>query len=370
MNTLWARVTTFVSQNRIAFIAGSAGLLMLASGLVIAASYATRTQLAGCVGCAPSPSPTASLATLPSPSPTPVLKPRLLDGVPVAPELANRRPLGVIIENHPEARPQRGLARANVVYEAIAEGGITRFLALYGNPQDAVEVGPVRSVRTYFLEYAREYDALLAHVGGNVEALDSIKSKGGVGDLDQFSVGSAAFSRKPRNGVALEHTMFSSTELLWTVAQNRGLSATSDFAPWLFAEPLPVGTDAGLSINYSTPTYKVSWRYQPATNTYARELAGSAHVDDDGTPIVATTVLVPVVTRQAVKDRYEGSIFRFDLRSGGSAWMLKNGQTQQVRWIYSNGRTRFTDAAGTELAITAGVTWVSVVHPETVVTAL
>ena len=81
------------------------------------------------------------------------LYPAVLDGVMTDQESANRHPLGIIIENHPDARPQSGLDKASIVYEAIAEGGITRFLAIYGTYQ-AEKIGPVRSARTYYIDWA------------------------------------------------------------------------------------------------------------------------------------------------------------------------------------------------------------------------
>src|SRR5436190_5928782 len=105
------------------------------------------------------------------------------------------RPLGVMIENHKESRPQSGLSFADVVYEAVAEGGITRFLGMY-YCQDALIVGPVRSARTYFVDFVSEYSEypLYAHVGGAnaagpADALGQIAGYGwnGYNDLNQFS---------------------------------------------------------------------------------------------------------------------------------------------------------------------------------------
>src|SRR3989339_1542901 len=77
-----------------------------------------------------------------------------------------QRPLGIMVENHKEARPQSGLSSADVIYEVVAEGGITRFMAIFYCNLSDVQVGPVRSARTYFLDWLGEYDALYAHVGG------------------------------------------------------------------------------------------------------------------------------------------------------------------------------------------------------------
>ena len=149
-----------------------------------------------------------------------------------------RRPLAIMIENHTEARPQSGVSSADVVYEAVAEGGITRFLALFYC--DAIDrdttVGPVRSARTYYLDWASEYgeNPLYVHVGGaNVpgpaNALGQIQEYGWGGrngnDLNQFSIGFPTFWRDyERLGrtVATEHTMYSTTEKLWAEAKKRG----------------------------------------------------------------------------------------------------------------------------------------------------
>ena len=130
-----------------------------------------------------------------------------------------RRPLGVAIENHLEARPQSGLSKADVVYEAVAEGGITRFLALF-YCQDAKPIGPVRSARIYFLKLLQGYgnNPLYAHVGGAntpgpADALGEIRDLGwdGYNDMNQFAVPFPYYYRDYERlpDRATEHTMYS-----------------------------------------------------------------------------------------------------------------------------------------------------------------
>jgi len=166
------------------------------------------------------------------------------------------RPLGIMIENHEESRPQSGLSNADIVYEAVAEGGITRFLAVF-YCQDAEVIGPVRSARTYFLDFISEYGdyPLYVHVGGAntsgpADALSQIREYGwqNYNDLNQFSIGFPVFYRDyDRLGrtVATEHTMYSSTTRLWDYAKKerkltnvdeKGDEWDEDFEPYKFKE--------------------------------------------------------------------------------------------------------------------------------------
>ncbi|MBU1130407.1 DUF3048 domain-containing protein, partial [Patescibacteria group bacterium] len=191
-----------------------------------------------------------------------------------------RRPLTVVIENHADSRPQSGLQNADVIYEAVAEGGITRFLAIYycnavRGASSKYDLGPVRSARTYFLDLASEYSdyPLHAHVGGancsapkdpttgrqagpcttqkEAQAIEQIASygwnnKGSWSDLSQFSLSYKVCRReKERTGElrSAEHTMYCSSEALWSVAEERGLtnltemnknSWDEDFDEWKF----------------------------------------------------------------------------------------------------------------------------------------
>jgi hypothetical protein len=129
-------------------------------------------------------------ARVAAPKPTTVASP--LSGVQVSPDLAKRPVTGIMIENSPDARPQSGLQDAGVVYEAIAEGGITRFLALFQDSRPQY-IGPVRSLRPYYIDFGWPYQAAIAHVGGSPDALTQIRS-GSYRDLDQF-FNSGTYSR-------------------------------------------------------------------------------------------------------------------------------------------------------------------------------
>src|SRR5882724_2850046 len=164
------------------------------------------------------------------------------------------RPLGVMIENHFDARPQSGINAADVTYEAVAEGGITRTLNVF-YCQDAGIVGPVRSARTYFLDYISEYAnyPLYAHVGGAntpgpANALGQINDYGwgNFNDLNQFAIGFPVYYRdETRLGheAATEHTMYSVSSKLWAVGKSRGITTAakgtqwnSNFVPYKFAD--------------------------------------------------------------------------------------------------------------------------------------
>src|SRR3990167_733002 len=213
-----------------------------------------------------------------TPKPTTTANP--LDGTQAEQETANRHPLAVIIENHSQARPQIGLDKASIVYEAISEGGITRFMAIYG-PKDAEKVGPVRSMRTYFLDWAWEYNAFLAHVGGNIDALDRIPMENAL-DLDQFALDDKAYWRELEAGKAIEHTMYTNTVKLYEIAKSKGWDMNGDFTAFNFLDPkkfIVSSLPQSITIDFSSYSYKVNYQFDPINNNYPRTLSDSPHKD-------------------------------------------------------------------------------------------
>jgi hypothetical protein len=307
-----------------------------------------------------------------TPTPTPKTVAALLDGTQVASGAENVHPLAVMIENHPDARPQSGLAQASLVYEAIAEGGITRFMAVFRDPRQAVKVGPVRSARTYYVDFATELNAFYAHVGGNMDALDQIRNTG-VLDLDQFSLGTAAYHREPQAGLALEHTMYSSTELLWNYATSQNKwSQTGNFSPWIFQtdgakDKRP--TTESVHINFSSADFKVDWNYDPTTNFYTRTMAGQVHKDaSTGAAITAKNIVLETVQRQPTITRINENGWIYTLTGTGKATVYENGVAIPATWKKDGTtRTRYYDTNGKEISFMAGTTWVEIIHPDTLI---
>src|SRR3990167_10184320 len=235
-----------------------------------------------------------------------------------------RRPLAVMIENHQESRPQSGLSTADVVYEAVAEGGITRFMALFYCNLGDTQVGPVRSARTYFLDWLGEYDGSYAHVGGAntpgpADALGQI-IKYGVKDLNQFSIGFPTFWRDyQRLGrpVATEHTMYSTTQKLWSVAAKKGFLVKDErgvdwnkfFVPWKFKdEDKTRGTVGKIEVNFwqNKGDYQVNWEYDGGCNCYKRSQGSVAHTDlNTKNQLAAKLVIIQFQRESNANDGYE-----------------------------------------------------------------
>ncbi len=294
-------------------------------------------------------------------------EPSIVNGVLTNPDYASRRPLAVMIENHTEARPQIGLNQAAIVYEAIAEGGITRFMAVF-SPFDVKKVGPVRSARQYYVEWAKGLDALYAHVGGSQDAKTLITTLG-VADLDQFRYGIKAYWREPKTGVAIEHTMFTSTDKLYVIAKEARLNLRATLTPYKFKEDALAearGQAQTLTIDFSFPTYKVLWTYDPATNSYIRAQGGITHVDrETGERIMAKTIAVAVVKRQ-LKSAEDGPGYIMTTTGSGKASILTDGKLVIGTWKRptKNDMLRFYDDGGQEVALNRGQLWIEIVPPE------
>lgn len=299
------------------------------------------------------------------------------------------RPLGVMIENHEEARPQSGLSFADVIYEAVAEGGITRFLAIY-YCQDAGIVGPVRSARTYFLDWISEYGdyPLYAHVGGAntpgpADALGQIIAYGwsSYNDLNQFSIGFPTFRRdESRLGhpVATEHTMYSTTSKLWKVAAQRGLTEkdregnmwSDNFVQYSFKDDAQESTRGNvktISVSFwpNQPKYDVVWRYDKSTNSYKRENGVKPHLDNNNdVQLNAKNIVILFMQETNANDGYPGNIHLLYKNKGrGRALIFQDGKQITGTWKKDNreARTEIMGPQGSEIEFTRGTIWFQIV---------
>ncbi len=295
---------------------------------------------------------------------------------------SKRRPLAVMIENHTEARPQSGLSYADVVYEAVAEGGITRFMALFYCNLSDIQVGPVRSARTYFLDWLGEYDALYAHVGGAnspgpADALGQI-IKYEVKDMNQFSIGFPVYWRDYQrlgHPVATEHTMYSTTAKLWEVGAKRGWTATDSaglrwdksFVPWKFKDDKAGGTTVNIKVNFweSQGGYDVTWTYDQASNSYKRQNGGAPHVDlDNNTQLSPKVVVVQFERESNANDGYPGNVhLLYGTTGSGKALIFQDGNVIEGKWNKTSrlARTKYTDKNGKEIEFDKGQIWIQTV---------
>lgn len=306
-----------------------------------------------------------------------------------------RRPLAVMIENHLEARPQSGLSDADIVYEAIAEGGITRFMAVFYCQAAAYEtiVGPVRSARTYFVDWASEYNLpLYAHVGGAntpgpANALGQLEDYGWAGgnDLNQFSIGYPTFWRdyeRLGHTVATEHTMYSTTKKLWEVGIKRGFTNVDEnkiewlkvFTPWKFAKdevtPDKRGTTQKISYSFwDDPDYAVAWDYDSAANLYKRFNDGQPHQDlNINEQLTAKNLVIQLTVERKANDGYPGNVHLLYTTIGkGKALFFMDGQVTTGTWAKTKrtARTIFYDAKGKEINFNPGKIWISVLPADT-----
>lgn len=278
-----------------------------------------------------------------------------LTGLQVDPAVNTRPITGVMIENSEDARPQSGLDQAGIVFEAIAEGGITRFLTLFQDSEPGY-IGPVRSARPYYVQWCMSFDCALAHAGGSPEALSDIKSWG-TKDLDQFANGGSY--QRVTNRYA-PHNLYTSMDNLHKLEASKGFTAPS-FTPLVRKKDAPSKTPNATSIDVSisSATFNSHYDYDAASNSYKRSQAGAAHmtVDQNGAEKQITPkVVVALITTYGVASDKHSS---YGVTGSGEALVFQDGIVTHGSWHKDDYKSAFslTDDAGGALHLNAGQTW-------------
>lgn len=276
-------------------------------------------------------------------------------------QAADQRPIAVIIENYPDARPQSGLADADIVYEVLAEGGITRFLALF-HSKDAQNIGPIRSARLYFADIANQWGALFAHVGGSDEALQAIDSQRFTGLADANEYFNELYFHRIQSKSA-PHNVYTSIKNLRELIADRKLSQIAEFTAWQFSNDTPqtAPTASTISIDFSLKEYQVGYAYNTATNNYTRTLAGKTHLDaNTNTAIQAKNIIVQFVNAEAIPNDPKLRI-SIDLQNGGKSILFKDGIVSEGTWKRQESQITYYDATGKQIELNRGQTWVELV---------
>jgi hypothetical protein len=357
-------------------LGGGVGLGALVASLASGPSRVAAASASPAPSGTPTPAPTASATPRPTPSPTPEptpeptprLVPAALTGLLVSPEAATRHVIAVMIDDQKDARPQSGFNAAAVVWQAPAEGGIPRYMLVF---QDTVpgSVGPVRSARQYYIDWASEWNAVYVHVGGAPGALATLRSKGHgelVWNADEFRYGGTYLWRSTER--VAPHNVYSDGDHLRALAAKVGatdgpLEPAWSFGPGLVVEARPVGATIVVNYPYETITY----RYDAPTNTYRRfiDKATAPQVDAaDGRVVAPSNVVILRMRFGALNDGHpEKHRLDADDVGSGEAIISTNGRIIDGTWSKDSvsGATLLFDAAGKPVTLTAGQTFVQVI---------
>ncbi len=341
-----ARVWQWIKSHRPIVIAIIGAILIAAASVT---TYAILSQ------------PLPKLDTTPiavKPKPPVVKYYSLLNGIQVAGAANQTSPVtAIMIENSPDARPQSGLKQAEVVYEAIAEGGITRFLALYQQNKPQL-IGPVRSVRPYYVDWLAPYQPSIAHVGGSAAALAEVRN-GNYRDLDQFFNGSYYWRSTDRYA---PHNVYTSFAKLDALNAKKGYTS-SDFTSFARTDGAPAATQDATSVDVtiSSALFNSHYDYDVATNSYNRSQGGAPHLDREEGQISPSSVIVMDVNMSLImQDGYREDI----TTSGtGKAYVFQNGTVQAVTWQKSDHTSplRLVGADGKDISLVRGQTWITAV---------
>lgn len=281
---------------------------------------------------------------------------------------SGRRPVAVMIDNHPAAYPQIGLDKASIVFEALAEYGITRFMAIYipGVSPEAATIGPVRSARLYYVQWAMGFRALYAHAGGSPQALDTLNKTQYVVNLDALKKnGGAYFSRSSKRKAP--HNLFTSSAALDKAAAAFNAAELSDQdVGYLYKDEAPgSGGEAATQIGYYF-LYKqesAGWVYDTESNSYLRLRRGKAHNDGaTGEQLRFKNVVVMEVKERKIAGDAKGRIEQ-DVVGSGPAKLFVDGVQVDITWSKDGASAplRFLASDGSEVRFNNGNIWIAVV---------
>ncbi len=276
--------------------------------------------------------------------------------------IESKRPIAVMIDNHPSARPQCGLAEADIVYEIPFEGGITRFFAVYLHSEN-IEIGPIRSARHNCLDLVLEYNAIYVYYGGSPQAWDQIEKlniEGMNGIYDGVTFYRYTGRKEP-------HDKYTNIERINNTAQKKGFDRKLGKREFLFNEEdvIPDGKSAEL-INIKYPVkYTVKYKYDSEESIYLRDINDKPHFDAGNEKQIG----IKNIIIQFVNSKVIDSEGRLDITmvGKGKGFYISNGSIVEIKWEKDkrSSATRFISEDDKELNLNPGKTWIHLISPNT-----
>ena len=343
----------------------------LACFLTAGAMLLTLCACSGSPASSPSPDPTPTV----EPTPTPPLYTNPLTGEATDTDLSGQKPVTVVMNNIKVAMPQQGNSTADIIYEAIAEGGITRMVGVYQTLEGVETLGSIRSTRAYYLELALGHDALLVHAGGSPEAYADIPAWG-VDNMDGVNGGSDAkiFWRdtERRKTAGYEHSLLTSGQnILDYLAKGRfrtehrdGYTYTQAFAE----DGTPAGGMAAEHVTLKFSSYKTgTFDYDAASGKYMVGQYGTEYVDGNTGEQVGVTNVMVLETAVSVISGDTAGRLTVKLTGSGKGTYFCGGRAVPIQWSKADRNSQFVYKLedGTPLTLGQGTSYVCVMSPKT-----
>ena len=281
-------------------------------------------------------------------------------------EVTENRPYAIMINNTAKAVPQCGISQADILYEIIAEGSVTRFLAIFEDLSDVGVIGPVRSVRPYFYRVAKHYGAILTSAGGSDEA-DALIKKEGYNRLDGIAGAGSAFYRDAwrKSNRGYEHSLMTTGEKLMNAADKAKYEtsmADVDYGFRFTGEPMAAGEAAKeLTIWFYKNGKKTTMTYDGSTGLYVMSQHGDTATDaNDDSPITFRNVVV-LEADSYVKDK-KGHL-EVQTTGTGKGFFARDGRLIPITWSRENSSAHYvyTDESGNPISFGIGKTYVAIV---------
>jgi len=265
-----------------------------------------------------------------------------------------KRVVMVMINNAPPARPQSGLDKADIVYEVLAEGSITRFVGIYHSQEPKV-IGPVRSIRPYYIDIGSGFDAIMVHAGGSPDALATLK---GMAHMDEIHNAGGFFWRESFRKAP--HNLYTDLDKIRKGANSLGFRKEAEIPTLTFIDPdhEATGVTANtINVRYAND-YQIGYEYDEDSKSYKRYTEGKPHTDlTTGEQLMATNLLVITSTHRILDNEGRRDV---DVYGPGKGYLFQRGKAQEITWERRGGLIR-AYAGGQEVPMYPGKTWVNII---------
>lgn len=325
----------------------------------------------------PTESTAPSETTEPTTAPTettapPMLYQHPLTGEPLY-EPNTSRPIAVMLNNIKQAMPQHGVSQADILYEVLAEGGVTRCMGIFTNIQNVEKLGSLRSARKYYVDIALGYDAGYLHAGGSPEALGYLNTLRNM-NLDAGLSATHFYRDQDRlnSGYSLEHTLFTSGEKLLEFAQTQNVSTTvaedKTYNMTFDDKKVIVGESANkVSVYFNQGGVPNAWTkstiltYNPDTKTYFAQQHGGDYIDGNNKETISFRNIV--VLKAATSIQSDNVHLTIQTVGSGEGYFACNGQIVKIRWSRNsvNEPFTFTQENGNPITYGVGKTYIGVI---------